>query len=39
MNLSCHASRVGVERMLTDFKPRLLETATEINGRVRALPT
>jgi IclR family pca regulon transcriptional regulator len=39
MNLSCHASRVGVERMLTEFKPRLLETASEINARVRALPT
>jgi IclR family pca regulon transcriptional regulator len=39
MNVSCHASRVGVERMLTDFKPRLLDAATEINARVRTLPT
>ena len=39
MNVSCHASRVEVDRMLTDFRPRLLETASEINDRVRTLPT
>jgi IclR family transcriptional regulator, pca regulon regulatory protein len=38
MNVSCHASRVGVDRMLTEFKPRLLDAATEINARVRTLP-
>ena len=37
MNISCHASRVGVDRMLEEFKPRLLETAEEIRERVRAL--
>ena len=37
MNISCHASRVGVDRMLDEFKPRLLETAEEIRERVRAL--
>ncbi len=38
MNLSCHASRVSVERMLQELKPRLLETASEITERVSALP-
>jgi IclR family transcriptional regulator, pca regulon regulatory protein len=38
MNVSCHASRVTVDRMLTEFKPRLLHAATEINDRVRTLP-
>ena len=38
MNVSCHASRVGVDRMLTGFKPRLLEAAAEINDRARMLP-
>lgn len=38
MNVSCHASRVDVDRMQEEFKPRLLETAAEITGRVRALP-
>jgi IclR family pca regulon transcriptional regulator len=38
MNVSCHASRVDVDRMLEDFKPRLLETASEISGRVRSMP-
>lgn len=38
MNLSCHASRVDVERMHADFKPRLLATAAEISDRVRLLP-
>lgn len=39
MNLSCHASRVSVDRMLTELKPHLLDAATEINDRVRTLPT
>lgn len=38
MNVSCHASRVDVERMHDDFKPRLLEAAAEISDRVRSLP-
>lgn len=37
MNISCHASRVDVERMLTEFKPPLLETAAEISDRAGAL--
>lgn len=39
MNVSCHASRVEVDRMLEEFKPRLLETAAEITDRVRSLPS
>lgn len=38
MNVSCHASRVGVKRMRDEFRPRLLETAAEISQRVRSLP-
>jgi IclR family pca regulon transcriptional regulator len=38
MNVSCHASRVDVERMLEEFKPRLLEAAAEISERVRSMP-
>jgi len=38
MNVSCHSSRVSVERMHEDLKPRLLETASEISDRVGALP-
>jgi IclR family pca regulon transcriptional regulator len=38
MNVSCHASRVDVDRMHEEFKPRLLETAAEISGRVRSMP-
>lgn len=38
MNLSCHASRVTVERMHEEFKPGLLRTAAEISDRVKALP-
>ena len=37
MNISCHASRVDVERMLTEFKPPLLETAAELSDRAGAL--
>lgn len=38
MNVSCHASRVSVEHMHEELKPRLLETASEISERVSALP-
>lgn len=38
MNVSCHASRVSVERMHEELKPRLLETASAISNRVRSLP-
>lgn len=38
MNVSCHASRVDVETMLREFKPKLLGTALEISRRVRSLP-
>ncbi|MFP4073000.1 MAG: IclR family transcriptional regulator C-terminal domain-containing protein [Actinomycetota bacterium] len=38
MNVSCHASRVSVERMHEELKPRLLSTASEISERVVALP-
>lgn len=38
MNVSCHASRVSVERMHEELKPRLLETASEISDRVSSLP-
>lgn len=38
MNLSCHASRVDVDRMLEEFQPRLLEAASEISERVRSMP-
>jgi IclR family pca regulon transcriptional regulator len=37
VNVSCHASRVGVARMRKEFRPRLLETAAEISDRVSAL--
>lgn len=38
MNVSCHASRVDVDRMIKEFKPRLLEAASEIRERVRSMP-
>ena len=38
MNVSCHSSRVSVERMHQELKPRLLDTASEITERVSALP-
>lgn len=38
MNVSCHASRVDVDRMLEELKPRLLEAASEISERVRSMP-
>ena len=37
MNISCHASRVEVTKMLDEFRPRLLEAANEIRQRVRSL--
>ena len=38
MNVSCHASRVTVDRMRDEFRPRLLAAADEINERVELLP-
>ncbi|HEU4751294.1 MAG TPA: IclR family transcriptional regulator C-terminal domain-containing protein [Acidimicrobiia bacterium] len=38
MNVSCHASRVTVERMRKEFRPHLLNAATEISMRVGLLP-
>lgn len=38
MNVSCHASRVDVERMRREFRPRLLEAAADISERARSLP-
>lgn len=37
MNVSCHASRIGVDRMIDEFKPHLLQAAQEIRDRVRSL--
>lgn len=37
MNISCHASRVTVSRMKSEFKPRLLATAAEISASARSL--
>lgn len=37
INVSCHASRVDVDRMRTEFRPTLLATAAEISDRVGAL--
>jgi IclR family pca regulon transcriptional regulator len=37
INVSCHASRVDVTRVNEEFRPRLLETATEISDRAGAL--
>lgn len=37
INVSGHASRVDIARMLEEFKPRLLEAASEIEDRVRSL--
>lgn len=37
MNISCHAARVTVARMKSEFKPRLLATAQEISASARAL--
>lgn len=37
MNVSCHASRIDVERMLEEFRPKLVETAAEISSRVGVL--
>lgn len=37
MNISCHASRVTVSRMKSEFRPRLIATAEEISSSARAL--
>lgn len=37
VNVSGHASRVDIERMLEEFKPRLIEAAAEITDRARSL--
>jgi len=37
INVSCHASRIGVARMRKEFRPKVLETAAEISDRVSAL--
>lgn len=37
LNISCHASRVTVTRMKSEFKPRLLATAAEISASARSL--
>jgi len=38
VNLSCHASRVDMNRMESEFRPCLLETAAEVSERLRSLP-
>lgn len=38
MNVSCHASRVTVERMREEFRPHLIDAAEEIGNRVAMLP-
>ena len=38
MNVSCHASRVTVERMREELRPHLQEAAEEISRRVGLLP-
>lgn len=38
MNVSCHSSRVKVERMRREFRPHLLEASHEITRRVGMLP-
>lgn len=37
INVSCHASRVDVSRMNKEFRPKLLDVATEISERASAL--
>lgn len=37
VNVSCHASRVDIDRMLEEFRPTLLEAAAEITDRVTSL--
>lgn len=37
INVSCHASRIGIDQMIDGYKPRLLEAAEEIRERVRSL--
>lgn len=38
LNVSCHASRVDVERMRSEYRPPLLEAAAEVSARAGALP-
>jgi IclR family pca regulon transcriptional regulator len=38
MNVSCHASRVTIERMRKEFRPHLLAAVTEISVRVGLSP-
>lgn len=37
MNISCHASRIDVERMLEEFRPKVMSTAAAISDRVGVL--
>ncbi len=37
MNISCHASRIDVDRMRDEFRPKLIEAAAEISERVGVL--
>ena len=37
VNVSCHASRVSIDRMLEEFRPRLLDAAAEISERAMSL--
>jgi IclR family transcriptional regulator, pca regulon regulatory protein len=37
VNVSCHASRVDIDRMLDEFRPRLLDAASEISERAMSL--
>lgn len=38
INISCHASRVTLEQIRGDFRPKLAATANEISRLARALP-
>jgi IclR family transcriptional regulator, pca regulon regulatory protein len=37
VNVSCHASRVDIDRILDEFRPRLLNAASEISERAMPL--
>lgn len=39
MNVSCHAARVTVARMKSEFRPRLLATSAEVSATTAALPS